>query len=245
MKSGLQESMKRAGVDYSLLLPVATSVKQVDKMNQEAVAANECAGETGLLSFGAIHPDTPDYKEVLSWLADHDVRGIKLHPDYQGTFFDDIRMERIVDKATELGLYTVVHGGIDIGLPDPIHCTPARTVKVLQDTGTDKLIVAHMGGWTLWDEVEELLIGRNVYLDTSFSIDCLEGVQGLLNKERFTRMVRDHGADRILFGTDSPWCDQKQSKEWILHTDLTGEEKEKILGENARKLLGFSCKMER
>ncbi len=36
--------------------------------------------------FGAIHPDTPDYKEVLSWLADHDVRGIKLHPDYQGTF---------------------------------------------------------------------------------------------------------------------------------------------------------------
>ena len=39
MKSGLQESMKRAGVDYSLLLPVATSVKQVDKMNQEAVAA--------------------------------------------------------------------------------------------------------------------------------------------------------------------------------------------------------------
>lgn len=245
MKSGLQESMKRAGVDYSLLLPVATSVKQVDKMNQEAVAANECAGETGLLSFGAIHPDTPDYKAVLSWLADHDVRGIKLHPDYQGTFFDDIRMERIVDKATELGLYTVVHGGIDIGLPDPIHCTPARTVKVLQDTGTDKLIVAHMGGWTLWDEVEELLIGRNVYLDTSFSIDCLEGVQGLLNKERFTRMVRDHGADRILFGTDSPWCDQKQSKEWILHTDLTGEEKEKILGENARKLLGFSCKMER
>ena len=173
------------------------------------------------------------------------MRGIKLHPDYQGTFFDDIRMERIVDKATELGLYTVVHGGIDIGLPDPIHCTPARTVKVLQDTGTDKLIVAHMGGWTLWDEVEELLIGRNVYLDTSFSIDCLEGVQGLLNKERFTRMVRDHGADRILFGTDSPWCDQKQSKEWILHTDLTGEEKEKILGENARKLLGFSCKMER
>ena len=76
MKSGLLESMKRAGVDYSLLLPVATSVKQVDKMNQEAVKANECAGETELISFGAIHPDTPDYKEVLSWLADHDVRGI-------------------------------------------------------------------------------------------------------------------------------------------------------------------------
>ena len=218
MKSGLQESMKRAGVDYSLLLPVATSVKQVDKMNQEAVAANECAGETGLLSFGAIHPDCENYKEIIDDIASMELKAIKLHPDYQHVFFDDIRMERIVDKATELGLYTVVHGGIDIGLPDPIRCTPARTVKVLQDTGTDKLIVAHMGGWTLWDEVEELLIGR---------------------------MVRDHGADRILFGTDSPWCDQKQSKEWILHTDLTGEEKEKILGENARKLLGFSCKMER
>ena len=39
MKSGLQESMKRAGVDYSLLLPVATSVKQVDKMNENQLTA--------------------------------------------------------------------------------------------------------------------------------------------------------------------------------------------------------------
>ncbi len=38
-----------------------------------------------------------------------------------------------------------------------------------------------------------------------------------------------------MFGTDSPWCDQKQSKEWILHTDLTGEEKEKILGRECQE----------
>ena len=63
-------------------------------------------------------------------------------------------------------------------MPDPIHCTPACTVKVLQDTGTDKLIVAHMGGWTLWDEVEELLIGRNVYLGNFFFIELLGGGQG-------------------------------------------------------------------
>ena len=64
-KAGLQESMREAGIDYSLLLPVATSARQVDRINEEAAEANASAKETGLLSFGGIHPDTENYKEVL------------------------------------------------------------------------------------------------------------------------------------------------------------------------------------
>ncbi len=241
VKSGLTASMERAGVDYSLLLPVATSAKQVDKINEEAGETNARGEETGLLSFGGIHPDTDNYKEVLQRVKALGLKGIKLHPDYQSTFFDDIRYKRIVAYATELGLYIMVHAGEDIGLPDPIHCRPDHVLEMMADTETDKLILAHMGGWRLWGEVKEKLAGnRNLYFDTAFSMTNLErdGVKGMLDEDPFVDLVRAHGSDRILFGTDSPWSDQKSCVDWIENTALTGEEKEQIFSGNARRILG-------
>ena len=236
-KDGLRESMREAGVDYSLLLPVATSAKQVDKINEEAGQTNAGADQTGLLSFGGIHPDTENYKEVLRRICALGLRGIKLHPDYQEAFFDDIRYKRIVSEATELGLYIMVHAGEDIGLPEPIHCRPQHVLEVLKDTQSDHLILAHMGGWRLWDEVEQMLSDQPVYIDTSFSENYIQGVGGLLDRESFVRIVRKFGAGRVLFGTDSPWSSQKESVEWFMETDLSAEEKEKILSGNAKKIL--------
>ncbi|MCH5265940.1 MAG: amidohydrolase family protein [Lachnospiraceae bacterium] len=238
LKSGLTASMKEAGVDYSVLLPVATSPRQVDSINEEAGQTNASAKETGLLSFGGIHPDTPNYKEVLKRIQALGLKGIKLHPDYQETFFDDIRYKRIVAAATELGLYIMVHAGEDIGLPDPIHCRPKQVREVLAETESDRLILAHMGGWRLWDEVEEQLAGEKVYFDTAFSTDSVEAT-GMLGKEEFVHLVRAHGADRIVFGTDSPWSGQKENVEWLRQTSLTEEEKEKIFAGNMRKILGI------
>lgn len=238
-RAGLLDSMKKAGVDYSLLLPVATSPGQVETINKQAAAANQTAFETGLFSFGAIHPDTENYKEVLRSLKESGIRGIKLHPDYQGTFFNDIRYKRIVEEATGLGLYIMVHSGIDIGLPNPIHCPPEQVIEMLSETGTDKLILAHMGGWQIWDRVAEELAGENVYMDTAFSLDCVPEVKGMLSKEQFVNLVRRHGADRVVFGTDSPWSGQKESVDWIRDCGLTEEEEEKIFSGNMRRILGF------
>lgn len=239
-KAGLVSSMREAGIDYSLLLPVATSVKQVDTINAEAAGTNETASETGLLSFGGIHPDTENYKEVLRQVKAYGLKGIKLHPDYQDTFFDDIRYKRIVEKATELGLYIMVHAGEDIGMPEPVHCRPEHVLSVLEETKSDKLILAHMGGWRLWDKVEELLAGQQVYFDTAFSIDCMPGVEGMLTEEQFLGLVRRHGADKILFGTDSPWSSQKDYVDWMNRIGLTEEERRMILGENAKKIVELS-----
>lgn len=237
LKSGLLASMKEAGIDYSVLLPVATSERQVDAINREAAETNETGIETGLFSFGGIHPDTANYKEVLRGIQESGMKGVKLHPDYQNTFFRDIRYKRIVEEATSLGLYIMVHCGVDIGLPEPVHCPPEQILEMLSETGTDKLILAHMGGWRLWDQVEEMLAGQDVYMDTAFSLDCLPGVEGMLSREQFVRLVRKHGADRIVFGTDSPWAAQRESVEWVRSTALTEEEKEKIFSGNMRRIL--------
>lgn len=237
LREGLLASMKEANVDYSLLLPVATSPKQVDKINAEAAETNATAEETGLYSFGGIHPETESYKEVLRSAKREGLKGVKLHPDYQNAFFTDIRYKRIVAEATELGLYMLVHAGEDIGLPEPIHCRPQHVVEVVKETETDRLILAHMGGWRLWDDVREHLLELPIYFDTSFSEDYINGVEGMLSKEAFADLVRAMGCERVLFGTDSPWSGQKEAIEWIKSTSLTDEEKEWIFHKTFESIL--------
>ena len=234
--SGLSASTEEAGIDYALVLPIATNPHQVATINEVAYKTNLSANRKRLLSFGAIHPDSPDPKKVLRGIASLGIRGIKLHPDYQGVFFSDIRYKRIVEFATDLGLYIVVHAGIDIGLPDPIHTRPSDILDMIRDTGTDKLILAHMGGWRMWDEAVDLLAGEDVMIDTSFSTTAVK-VEGMLDEERFVEIVRAFGAEKVLFGTDSPWASQRKSLKWIMNAPLRKDEKEMILGENAVKIL--------
>ncbi len=229
--NGLLASMKEAGVSRSIVLPVVTAPKQFSGINKFAASINENYSDC-LTSFGGIHPDSEDYKGQLKFLKDEGFVGIKLHPDYQGVMFNDIRYKRIVDYASELDMIIQVHAGVDIGLPEPVHCTPKMALEVMSETGAKKLVLAHFGGWKLWDEVEELLAGRDVYFDTAF-------IEGYMDRQQFERIVKAHGSDKVLFATDSPWSGQKETIDWINACDLDDETKEKIFYKNARRLLGI------
>jgi hypothetical protein len=52
-------------------------------------------------------------------------------------------------------------------------------------------------------------------------------------------MIRTIGTNRVMFGTDYPWTDPVGDIERIRGLALTGEEKQKILGDNAARLLGL------
>ena len=123
-----------------------------------------------MLSFGCMHPDFDGWKEELARVRDLGLKGIKLHPQYQDTDFDDPRYLRILDRCGELGLVVLTHAGLDIGMPGKDNCAPEMVARVLEQVGPVKLVLAHMGGWRQWDRVEALLPGTGVYLDTSFSL---------------------------------------------------------------------------
>lgn len=233
---GLSESCRENGVDLSVVLPVATSPKQTENINLFAKKANADTPATGLLSFGAIHPDNEDYREILKGLAAEGIKGIKLHPDYQGVMFDDIRYLRIMDCAAGLDMIIVTHAGIDIGKPKVVHCTPDMVCRMDDELRYEKLVLAHLGGWRLWDEVEDKLAGRRLYMDTAV---CFESTVHHMEKEQFHRFLKKHGVERILFGTDSPWSHQGKSIEKIKRLGLTMEQERAILGDNARALLSI------
>ena len=230
--SGLRRSMTQAGIDRAVALPVVTKPSQFDSINRFAAQIN--AEHDRLISFGGIHPDNDDIEDKLDYIVSLGLNGIKLHPDYQGVFIDDERNIRILREAIKRDLLVSIHAGIDIGLPEPVHCTPQRTAAVLDaldmDPARPRIILAHVGGWGLWGDVETYLVGKPVYFDLGFSL-------GQIRDEQLLRIIRNHGADRILFASDSPWGDQQADKRYFDTLPLSEEERKKILYRNAQTLL--------
>lgn len=245
---GLAASMAANHIDASLILPVATSERQVVHVNDASARINDEWRDRGILSFAAMHPDFADWKQELSRVAQMGMKGVKIHPIYQNVDLDDIRFLRILDRCGELGLMVLTHAGRDIGYPDRDNCTPQMTYNALKQVGPITLILAHMGGWREWDKVEELLVDTGVYLDTSYCLGRMvttenghytEEVMNLMRHEQFIRMVRSFGKERILYGSDSPWFSQNKGRDRILEVPLTPEEHAAILGGNAQRLLGL------
>ena len=242
----LLTAMNAAGVDFAVTQPVATSPKQVGKLN--ALAAEAAAAGGRLIPFGAAHPDDPDWHEGLDALTRAGVKGVKIHPMYQETDLDDPRFLRILERAAELGLYVMVHAGEDVGIPGPARCAPRHVRNALRETGIRTLILAHMGGWGIWDLVEREIAGLPVYLDTSFAFRPVrphpawprrEDELPMGDRTQLVRILRKHGAERVLFGSDSPWGDPGEELSVLRGLGLEETELEAVCGGNAARLLGL------
>ncbi len=245
---GLVRTMGEAGIDISVILPVATDAGQVEKINNSAVVLNEKYREQGLVSFGAMHPDYGNIREELSRIKEMGLLGIKLHPMYQGADLCDIRYLRIFSRAAELGLVVITHAGLDIGYPGVVRCSPGMARQVIREIGDFPFVLAHMGGWRNWDEVPEELADTHVLLDTAFSTGRIYSVpedfrteeeSRLMDQDQFMVILQAFGPERLLFGTDSPWTAQKESIAFVRELPVSKEDKDKILGLNAAKLLGL------
>ena len=242
-RGGLLQSMRAAGIDHAVVLPVATNPLKCASMNDTSHALD---GQDGLTYFAAIHPDAPNWQEELARVKSLGFRGVKIHPVYQGVAINDPRFIRILDRCGELGLIVVMHSGADIGFPGVEKCSPAMLRDALKQSGPVTLVAAHMGGWRNWQEVPEYLLDTGIYLDTAFSLGSISPIDDhyapeelpMLNDVQFCELVRIFGANRILFGTDSPWDDMKESVERIRALPLTEAEKAAIFSGNALRLLG-------
>ena len=233
---GLQESMEKAEIDLSVVLPVITDPHQFDSVLKFAAFVNETCSECDgprLLSFGGVHPESSNLKEQLREIKNAGIQGIKVHPHYQGVEFDDIRYMRLVYAASELGLIVLTHAGHDVFIPDKEFCSPDMITHVLDEVAPPKMILAHMGNNEHYGETLQKLCGRNVYFDTSYSFVNMP-------EDLFIKIVRAHGAEKILFASDAPWTVQKDGVEKLRKlTALSEEEKKLIFSQNAIELLGL------
>ena len=245
-REDLAIKMKQAGIDYSVNLPVMTRAGQVSQVNDSLIRQKEELLKKGIISFGGLHPEFEDYKAEIRKLKNAGIKGVKFHPAFQGGHINDISYKRMIDAISEAGLITIVHSGLDVGKLDENCASVPELLDLIEDVKPEKLVLAHMGGWQAFDEVEKYLAGAPIWLDTSYSLGAVYARPGQeermpykynLSQEAFLKLVRRHGADRVLFASDSPWADQKAYVDFVKGTLLEEEELEKVLGGNAALLL--------
>lgn len=224
----LVDSMRKNGVDYSVNMPIASRPDQTASINRFACEVQQ-KGE-GLLSFGSVHPGFDGWKQQLREIRAAGLKGIKLHPDFQGVFLDDPSMVAVMWEAADLGLMVLIHCGMDVSFPDLHRSTPERLHRILPRLKGATIVAAHLGGFRYLDDVEKYLVGEDVYLDTSYTI-------GKASEDQVRRIIGNHRPDRLLFGTDSPWEDQGEALTHFKGLHLAQELEHAILYGNAARLL--------
>lgn len=225
--------MDKGGIDKSVILPVVTKPSQFKKVNEFA-ASLESTGK--VYAFGGIHPADETPFEHLDEIKKMGLAGIKLHPDYQGTFIDDERCIEIIRYALSIDLAVVTHAGVDDGCPGEVKCTPDRVLRVLDAVykgnmpSEPRIILAHAGGFKMYDEVMQKLCGLPLYFDLAYVMEYADS-------DILLSIIKKHGTDKILFASDSPWSDPGTSADKLKSLGLPEADLEKIFSLNALSVL--------
>jgi len=220
---GLLERGSTIGVERYLVHSVATTPAQVVSINNFIYAQTQQHPE--FIGFATLHPLMENLEEEVDRIISLGLRGVKLHPDFQ---------KFQLDSPEALRLFRCIAGR----LPVLLHTGdarydfsgPQRMAAALDAVPDLTAIAAHFGGYSQWQDVRAHLIGRDVYMDTSSSLTCLEPAEAVA-------MIRDHGVEKFLFGTDYPMWDHDAELSRFLALPLTEEERQAILYGNAARLL--------
>ncbi len=223
----LQEGQK-AGITHYVVQSVATTPAQVHSIN-EFIAKTVAQSNGKMTGFGTLHPDSCDIKGDVEHLMELGLKGVKLHPDIQRFKLDDYRCLKIYELC-EGRLPILLHTG-DSRYD---YSNPNRLIPLLEIYSGLTFIGAHLGGWSMWEQAAELL-----YRFPQLYVDCSSSLYAL-TPEQARRIIRLYGAERVLFGTDYPMWNPTEEVQRFLHLQLTEEENEKILYQNAARLLNIS-----
>lgn len=216
-------------VDYSVFHNIATKPNQEDTINDCALQLKE----DRLIPFAALHYQSDHVLDRLQTIKDNGFIGIKLHPDYQEFMIDNEALYPIYDTCSQLGLYVMFHAGVDFISPDLVHAPPQKSYKILKEFPHLKVILAHLGGFSMWDDVLELLAGQSVYMDTSM---CA----GRINPITMQHILQKHDPNQILFGSDCPWQSAEVNLSFLKSLRLSDQYLEKITYQNAMRILNIS-----
>lgn len=74
------------------------------------------------------------------------------------------------------------------------------------------------------------LVGTPIYFDTAFTLN-------FITDEQLLRIIKNHGSEKILHATDSPWEKQGQMAKHLSALPLSEEDCNNIFYKNAKKLL--------
>jgi predicted TIM-barrel fold metal-dependent hydrolase len=174
----------------------------------------------------------------LAWAADRGARGIKIHPAAQRFLPDHPAMAPTYALCEELGLTVLSHSGRTREPPD--YADPFAFAPVMEQHPNLHLLLAHLGGAS-WLQVSEFAAAFPTVSFDLCEIIAWTGSPGGPTADQLGRLIREIGAERVLFGTDFPWYEVDRTIDQLMALPhLSDEERRGILGENAVRRVGLS-----
>ncbi|MBI5775156.1 MAG: amidohydrolase family protein [Verrucomicrobia bacterium] len=205
-----------------------------DLTTANARLADECArhGKGLLLPIGAINPTLPDWETDLRRCAEvHQMRGVRLHPNYHGYKLGDPLFGRFLAAATDRGLL------VQIALVMEDDRTQLALAKAAPtDTAPlPALLKKFPGARVQLLNAFRTLRGKPVLdlaaVGVRFEIATLESVEGAGN------LLKQLPPDRLCFGSHAPFYYFESAKLKLQESDLTPAQRAALTHDNARKLL--------
>lgn len=167
--------------------------------------------------------------------------GLKFMPNTQEFFPNDQRFYPIWEKAQELGLVVLIHSGTTgVGAGSPggggIKLKYSRPIPHIDDVAADfpklSIVMAHPS-WPWQEEQLAMLVHKpNVYMD-------LSGWSPKYFQPSLVQYANTLIQDKVLFGSDYPVV---MPERWLKDFEVAGfkdDVREKILYQNASRLLGI------
>ncbi len=228
-RDGLLRHMDECGVDRSVLAPVSTKPEQVPGINEWITNLDT----ERLIPFGTLHPFYGDCAGEIEKLLDRGVRGFKLQPYFQGYDFEAPEFRAMMELVGDR-LVVLLHGGQEMVPIEPLIPTPERVAALHRDFPQVRLIVAHLGGFQVWDAVEQHLVGRDVFFDLSYTF-------GHIGDEQLRRIVAAHGTEHLVWGSDFPWQSQAEALAGLRALSLPPEQEAAVLSGNWLRLTGATA----
>ncbi|MBW1792689.1 MAG: amidohydrolase family protein [Deltaproteobacteria bacterium] len=204
--SSLLDSMNHADIAISVLCSIATRPEQF------ASILSWCQKNRSnrIVPFPSFHPESPTALQEIEEIHRLGFKGVKMHPFYQDFYLDEKRLYPFWEKIAELD--------------------PAKIAALIHQFPDLKFVATHLGAWDQWEEVQERLVGENIYMDIAFSLEFMD-------KDKAKDIINAHPSDKILFGSDSPWGDQANAIRLLKDLKLGKDRELAILRGNAEKLL--------
>lgn len=192
--------------------------------------AETCRRYPELVPIGSINPTLPDWQEDLRrCIEDHDMPGVRLHPNYHGYGLDDPRFAQLLDRAAESGRLVQIAAAMeDTRTQHPslraeeVDLTPLASLMRQRTAARVQILNARLRTPLL----QRLTENAAIWFDTA----RVEGTDGV------AELLRTVSADRVMFGSHAPFLIPEAALIRVHESDLDEEPLGMLLSANAHQV---------
>jgi predicted TIM-barrel fold metal-dependent hydrolase len=236
--------MDAAGIERAVLLPIDCRRARKDAVSSNEQVAELCRLSKRFIGFASVDPlkkGAP--RELESAVKKLGLKGLKLDPALQDFRVNHRKVYPVYEAAAGLEIPLLVHTGMSWAPGTPLERGhPLHLEEPICQFPKLNFVLAHFGWPWVWEATALALKYPNVYLDTS----CLyydspkEFFQFVFSRQIPTTVIERSLRNKIVFGSNYPRVEIKNMVHALKTLALTEGCLNKILRENAERLLGLN-----